>query len=293
MAARPGEKSEDETPEEPKAKKSRSDDRTSNIATLDNGTMVESFKYLNYMQLAKSGLVSKRFWNIIRNNRHRLAILNVGRIIMLEFENARNLTHIKMSDKELTGEGYNEWVIRNGYSKEIPLEGPVTRMRSQQHNSGRVYKMIADYRYPQFEARTIVLNAHVELNHYNWPLFQHFLRILTAPSVHINYLRLTPQIDVSFINLLAGAMMPDSNRIRCGKMELYSDRAGFEDTVQKFIGWIKNHVLCKEFRVSYDSDTNIDEEMLDFFVTGAHCTSEIFISQSDLSFAIVAFVQVN
>ncbi|KAI1701517.1 hypothetical protein DdX_16062 [Ditylenchus destructor] len=241
----------------------KSDDDTSNIATLDNGTMVESFKYLNYMQLAKSSLVSKRFSTLIRNNRHRLALLYVDEIRMIE--STHNLTCIKMYGKELSPGEYNEWVIRNGYSKEISMESPAAEMRSKQY-WGQVYKMRADYKDSKCsEARTTVLNARVELNNYNWPLFQHFVRLLSDPFIYINYLKLTPRIDISFMNLLAGALNLDSSRIQCAKMVLLSEgrRDNIEDNIHKFIGWIKNHVLCKEFRVSHDSDTNFDEETED------------------------------
>ncbi|KAI1691454.1 hypothetical protein DdX_21878 [Ditylenchus destructor] len=274
---------------EPGVKKKRSDDGTSNIATLDNGTLVEAFNYLNYMQLAKSSLVSKRFSNLIRNNRHRLAILYVDYINMIE--STHNLTCIKMYGKELSPIEYNEWVIRNGYSKEITMEGPAAEMRSRQYG-GQVYWMRVDYNDSKCSnARTTVLSARVELSHYNWPLFQHFVRLLTDPSIYINYLRLTPLIHISFVNLLAEAINLDSSRIQCGTMVLYSYRAGLEDNVQKFIGWTKNHVLCKEFRVSHESNTNFDEEMLDFLMTGAHCTFAISINRSDISNVIVAFLQ--
>ncbi|KAI1702052.1 hypothetical protein DdX_15736 [Ditylenchus destructor] len=255
---------------EPRAKKKRSDG-TSNIATLDNGTMVESFKYLNYMQRAKSSLVSKRFSNLIRNNRHRLALLYVDEIRMSSLpENIMN--------------GSFGMDTRN--EKKIPLDGPVAEMRR------KIYKMRADYEGSKCSnARKTVLNARVVLSHYNWPLFQHFVRLLTDPFIYINYLRLTPLIDISYVNLLAEAMISDSSRIRCGTMVLLSNRANIVDNVQKFIGWSKNHVLCKEFQVFHKSDTNFDEEMLDFFVSGAHCTSKISNNRSDISNVIVAFLQ--
>ncbi|KAI1693839.1 hypothetical protein Ddc_22513 [Ditylenchus destructor] len=74
--------SEKEAQKEPKAKKSRSDNRMPNIVALDNGTMVEAFKFLNYCQLATSSHVSKRFWNLIRTHRHKLALLDVNEISM-------------------------------------------------------------------------------------------------------------------------------------------------------------------------------------------------------------------
>ncbi|KAI1692740.1 hypothetical protein Ddc_23365 [Ditylenchus destructor] len=74
---------ENEAQREPKAKNCQSDDSTSNIAAMDNGTMIESFKFLNYCQLATSSLVSKRFWNLIRTHRHKLALLYVNRIYMV------------------------------------------------------------------------------------------------------------------------------------------------------------------------------------------------------------------
>ncbi|KAI1696057.1 hypothetical protein DdX_19256 [Ditylenchus destructor] len=68
---------------ETKAEKSQSNDKIPNIAAMDNGTMVESFKFLNYYQLAKSSLVSKRYWNLIRTHRHKLALLDVDEIYMV------------------------------------------------------------------------------------------------------------------------------------------------------------------------------------------------------------------
>ncbi|KAI1694195.1 BTB/POZ domain-containing protein [Ditylenchus destructor] len=44
---------------------------------MDNDTMLEVFKHLNCCQLANSSLVSKRFWNLLRTNRHSLALLSV------------------------------------------------------------------------------------------------------------------------------------------------------------------------------------------------------------------------
>ncbi|KAI1695756.1 hypothetical protein Ddc_21004 [Ditylenchus destructor] len=68
-----------------KAKKSQSENRISKIATLDNGTMVEALKYLNYCQLAKNSLVSKRFRNVIQTHRHKLALLFVHSIDMVSY----------------------------------------------------------------------------------------------------------------------------------------------------------------------------------------------------------------
>ncbi|KAI1696002.1 hypothetical protein DdX_19271 [Ditylenchus destructor] len=285
------EKRKNDAQRKPGAKKKRTDNITSNIATLDNETMVESFKYLKYMQLAKTSLVSKRFYNLIGTNRHRLALLYVENINMIDC--ILNPTSIKMFGREFFRGEYKKWVIRNRYSKQITLKDPVAVMRSKQYG-GQVYEMRADYKYSKCSnARTTVLNARVRLKNYNWPLFQHFVRLLTAPFIHINYLSLTPRTDISFMNLLAGAMNPDSNRLRCGTLVLLSHyhRTNIEDNVQKCIGWIKNYVLCKEFRFSYVSDTNFDKEMLDFLMSGAHCTSAISINRSDNSNVIAAFLQ--
>ncbi|KAI1709855.1 hypothetical protein Ddc_13681 [Ditylenchus destructor] len=46
--------------------------RNTKIANMDNGTTVEAFKFLNYYQLAKKSLVSKRFRNLIQIHRHSL-----------------------------------------------------------------------------------------------------------------------------------------------------------------------------------------------------------------------------
>ncbi|KAI1696192.1 hypothetical protein Ddc_20635 [Ditylenchus destructor] len=105
--------------------------RTSKIDSMDNGTMVEAFKYLNYCQLAKNSLVSMRFRNVIQTHRHKLALLYVRYI---EIESITNVPHvIKVFDKELSSQEYNDWVIRNQYSKEVPLEDQVACTESTQN----------------------------------------------------------------------------------------------------------------------------------------------------------------
>ncbi|KAI1699099.1 hypothetical protein DdX_17529 [Ditylenchus destructor] len=63
-----------------KGKSSRSDNGVSKSVTLDNDTMVEVIKHLNYCQLAKSSLVSKRYRGLIQKNRHKMARLTFSYI---------------------------------------------------------------------------------------------------------------------------------------------------------------------------------------------------------------------
>ncbi|KAI1701570.1 hypothetical protein Ddc_17557 [Ditylenchus destructor] len=124
-------KLESEAQTEPSAKKSRSDNRITNIATLDNDTIVEAFRYLKYCGLAKTSLVSKRFCDLIRTHRHKLALLDVKSISMDEV--MAEPTDIKIFDKPFTPEEYNNWVIRNGYSKQIPPETQIAGMQSTEY----------------------------------------------------------------------------------------------------------------------------------------------------------------
>ncbi|KAI1692023.1 BTB/POZ domain-containing protein [Ditylenchus destructor] len=227
--------------------------RTPNIAAMDNGTIVETFKFLNYYQLATSGLVSKRFWNQIRTHRHKLALLYVNRICMSNgFANQDPV--IKMFNEELSPEKYNEWIVRNGYSKQIPLEGQISGKESTE-NVRDVFEMIAVSQNQKqcHEIATAVFYARVELKDETWPLFQHFIRLIMDP-------------------LLAGAMNPDRNRLQCKQLNIY-----FNGDTQKFIVWIKDHVRCDEFVIYGDGNSNYDEEMFDLFQTGAPCTSAIYV----------------
>ncbi|KAI1711858.1 hypothetical protein Ddc_12691 [Ditylenchus destructor] len=289
----------------PKAKKSRSDNKISNIATLDNGTMVETLKYLNYMQLAKSSLVAKRFSNLICTHRHSLALLDVestkiflkipayfGGWPMLPFlaqkDRDSGHTDVKIFNKELSPEAYTEWVVRNSYSNKIIHKGRVAKMQWMQYGH-QVYEMRAEYRDSNQSpngTQTTVFSARKELNHKYWPLFQHFVRLLSDPFIYIRFLKLIPQIDVSFLNLLAGAVNPYQNRLQCGQLDIY-----LQGNVQKLLDLIKNHVHCNELRFSYQSGSNYDEALLDFFMTGAHCTSAINFKYCDISNVVVAFLQ--
>ncbi|KAI1701507.1 hypothetical protein DdX_16051 [Ditylenchus destructor] len=273
--------------------KDRRNKRTSNLATMDNGTLVEVFKYLNYSQLAKNSFVSKKFWNLIRTHRHRLALLYVESIRMTNFRTS--LPFIEMFNKQLNPEEYNEWVIRNNYSKQIPLENQVAGTQSTIYDS-IVYELGAEVIYNDPDRRlwldhdtTRVFFASAKFEHENWPLFEHFLRLLIDPSIYISWIVLSSQNDVA--NLLARATSSDRNRLQCEQLNLY-----FDANAQKFIGEIKGHVTCEKLEIHnyyyyYYSDSNCDEELLDFFMTGANCTSEITVKHYALSKVVINFVQ--
>ncbi|KAI1705888.1 hypothetical protein DdX_13325 [Ditylenchus destructor] len=266
-------KAENESQRELKAKKKRSNDKISNIATLDNGTMVEAFKYLNYCQLAKKSLVSKRFRDLIQTHRHKLALLYVRNIGM--YSNTIGPAATIVFDKKLTSDEYNEWVVRNKYSKQVSLDSQVGGKQNTQNGFN-------DLNHRKLNDRTGVFYARVELNCENWPLFQHFIRLAADPFIYIDNMNLTPQNDV--LNLLAGAINPD-RRLQCNNFRIHRN-----SNSQKFITWTKNHVRCNQFYIYGKSDLSPNEGLVDFFLTGAHCAPSIIISRV-LSKAIVSFVE--
>ncbi|KAI1701574.1 hypothetical protein Ddc_17561 [Ditylenchus destructor] len=269
---------------EPSAKKSRSDDRSTNIATLDNDTIVEAFKYLNYCRLAKTSLVSKRFCDLIRTYRHKLARIYVDVICMRE-DNS-DPTGIKIFDKTLSPEEYNNWVIHNGYSKQIPAETQIAGMQSTQ-NKRKIYSLWAGVNYydkaPESSFK-LIFDARIELNHENWPVFQHFFRLLTDPFSFIRSMGLPLENDAS--NFLAGTINLDYGRLKCHTMTV-----SLEDNEQYSIDWIKGHVRCDRFCIYNYSHSNYDEELLDFFMTGANCTSKIEVNFYGPCKVIADFVQ--
>ncbi|KAI1698188.1 hypothetical protein DdX_18055 [Ditylenchus destructor] len=274
-----------------KVKKCRSENRTSIIDTIDNGTLVETFKYLNYMQLAKSSLISKKFSNLIRAQ-NSLALFYIDYIVMSE--HSCPPADIKIFNKVLSLEEYNQWVIHNNYSKQIHHEGQVAEKQSKQceRNGYALWAVYKDLSLDEND-RT-VLDVRPELNDDNWPLFQHFVHLLTDPFIYIRHLKLTPRIDVAFLNLLAGTIHSDFSRLRCNDMVLFSNReSNIVNNVQKFIGWVKNNVLCNIFQISLVTGSNYDDELLDFLVTGAPCTYSITINllHQPFSDVIVAFLQ--
>ncbi|KAI1703429.1 hypothetical protein Ddc_16537 [Ditylenchus destructor] len=289
---------EDEAQIDLKVNKDRSDNRISKIATMDNGTMVEAFKFLNYCQLAKSSRVSKRFWNLIRTHRHSLALLYVDSICMKQMiSGLSGIKMLNMFGKELLPEAYNEWVISNHYSKQIPLEWHGTG-RESMNQRRRVYELKAEADYKDSKlcrtnTGTTVFLTSAEFSYENWPLFQHFVRLLMDPFIYIRTLELTPQIEVS--NLLAAANYPENldslQSLQCEVLNFSLDC-----NIQKLISWVKDHVQCDKFQI-YDHRhyTICDEELLlealaDFFLTGAHCTSEINFKYYEPTKVIIAFV---
>ncbi|KAI1699266.1 hypothetical protein Ddc_18633 [Ditylenchus destructor] len=284
-------KFENEAQMEPSAKKSQSDNLITSIATLDNDTTVEVFKYLKYCGLAKTSLVSKRFSNLIRTHRHKLALLDVKSINMHECTDINHdPTGIEIFDKELYAEAYNEWAIRNGYWKQIPQETQSAGMQSTQ-NERKVYRLSAHANYndstPALERKSFCLKelqkyfASIELNHENWPVFQPFFRLLTDPFVYIRHIGLPASKDA--LSLLAGAISPD---YICHTLTV-----SLEDNMHNFMSWIKGHVHCYKIDIINYSGLNHDDEFLDFFMTGANCTSEIEVNFYDPCKAIGNFVQ--
>ncbi|KAI1701567.1 hypothetical protein Ddc_17554 [Ditylenchus destructor] len=212
--------------EEPKAKKNQTDNMITNIATLDNDTTVEVFKYLKYCGLAKTSLVSKRFSNLIRTHRHKLALLDVKSIMMVK----RNEDHsvIKIFNKELSPEAYNEWIFGNGYSKQIPLETQILKR--------------------SFDTET-VLNARVELSHENWPVFQHFFRLLTDPLIYTRHMGLPYEQDalvvlcvISIIGRRASSYHKLQNKVANSNEEFYFTTTGANCTSRIYI---KIYEPCK------------------------------------------------
>ncbi|KAI1713328.1 hypothetical protein Ddc_11982 [Ditylenchus destructor] len=211
---------------------------------MDNGTMVESFKFLNYCQLAKNSLASKRFRDVIRTHRHKLALLYVENIGMESY------THhfkpaIRIFGKDLSSEEYNEWIVRNEYSKQIPLECQVAEMESTE-DERKFYQLKVN---PKLEHETIIFHART----------------------------LHTRNDI--LPLLEKAMNPDRNSLQCDNLCLY-----LEGNAPKFISWIKDHVRCERVIVLGYSDSNklnYDRELLDLFMTGANCSSEVIVSWRD------------
>ncbi|KAI1692235.1 hypothetical protein DdX_21368 [Ditylenchus destructor] len=274
---------------EPKAKKSRPKDKIPNIAIMDNGTMVEAFKFLKYCQLGKNSLVTKRFWNLIRSHRHKLALLDVYSITMERRFDNRAPAVIEMFDKELSPEKYNEWVVRNGYSKQIPLECQIAEYESSEYwRYIYGFSAYADQNTTNcHETATTVFYARVEFKDDTWPLCQHFVRLIMDPFIYIRSLSLDSLRDI--LSLLTEAMNPDRDRLQCEHLSIH-----INDDTQKFIVWIKDHMRCDEVSVNRHMNMYCDEELLDFFLSGAACTPAIHVTYHvlyDHSKIIVNLVQ--
>ncbi|KAI1716736.1 hypothetical protein Ddc_10310 [Ditylenchus destructor] len=305
------EHSEGEACWEPKTKKNRKDDRIKHIVELDNGTMVHVFKYLNYCQLAKKNLVSKRFRDVIITNRHCLARLLVNDISMMPCYRDTP-TEIQVFNEDLTPEEYNEWTIRNRYSKQIPLDNQISAQGSGRGNT--TYHLSANTKDPIFRRNPIyhrnneksAFSAFAKVTDEKWPLFEHFILLLTDPFISITRIELSSEYDV--LNALAKAVTKE-NRLR-SKVLIFNTN---ENSIQKFLDWIKDYVCCDTFVFDADQRLNVircvdedgnyhpisnsdvyanyDEELLDFCVSGAGCASAITINYYDFSRGIGDLMQ--
>ncbi|KAI1702059.1 hypothetical protein DdX_15745 [Ditylenchus destructor] len=265
---------------------------------MDNGTMVEIFKYLNYCQLAKSSLISKRIWNLIQTHRHKLTLLFVYNIEMRRIVTVP--AHIEMFDKMLSPEAYNEWIVRNNYTKRLPREGQadvswilklILSMSGSTQNDPEDYELVAKANYKNSKRAwgdsITVIRARAALNHEYWPLYQHFIRLLTDPFVFICHLQWVPQNDV--LNFLTRTNITNRNRLQC---EYLTFNLPTCDDVQKYLNWTKTYMLCDVYQFHCDRTVTCrDEELLDFFLTAAPCTSEINVKYYEPYKVIIEFVK--
>ncbi|KAI1708040.1 hypothetical protein Ddc_14510 [Ditylenchus destructor] len=277
---------DNEAQEEPEAKKSRWDNR---IATMDNETMVEVLKFLNYCQLAKSSQISKGFRDIIQTHRHKLALLYVKNICMRRRFNLEPAT-IKIFNKELSSKEYCAWVVCNNYPTHIPPRGQVYMEESIPYYDKchlKVYELRADadYKDPEDIFCAQIIFARKEVNNETWPLFQHFIRLLTDPFIYICSMELVSQNDV--FNLLV-ATIDRNNR---GRLQCEKFKFTFESSYLKFFTWIKNHVRCDSFRIDASRSPNCYKQLLDLFSTGSQCTSEIEMYWFSSKAFIIGLVQ--
>ncbi|KAI1702026.1 hypothetical protein Ddc_17306 [Ditylenchus destructor] len=303
------ENSEGEAWSEPKTKKNRKDDRIKNIVELDNGTMVHVFKYLNYCQLAKKNLVSKRFWNVISTNRHRLTRLLVDDISMTPCYGDTS-TEIQVFNEDLTPEEYNEWTICNRYLKQIPLDNQISAQGSRRGNSS--YHLSANTKDPIFRRNIYhpinensAFSAFAKVTDEKWPLFEHFIRLLIDPFISIKRIELSSENDV--LNALTKAVTKE-NRLRSKVLTFNAN-----GSIQNFLVWIKDYVSCDAFVFDADQRLNVsecvdedgnyhsisnsdvyknyDKQLFDFCVTGAGCASAITINYYDFSRGIGDLMQ--
>ncbi|KAI1695757.1 hypothetical protein DdX_19400 [Ditylenchus destructor] len=194
---------------------------------------------------------------------------------------------IKIFDKELSPEAYNEWVVLNGYSKQAPLRDQLANTQSTQ-NIPNAYQLYAYAHYKdlsrrEWSDRSTVFSASVKLNDDNWPAFQHFVRLITDPFIYIDNIQLTGQNDV--LDLLTRAINSDHNRLHCNRLDF-----DLKGNSHQYITWAKDHLRCNQFSI-YDEANLSQEALLDFAMTGGQCTSSIIVDYNDISKAMIDFVQ--
>ncbi|KAI1705972.1 hypothetical protein Ddc_15482 [Ditylenchus destructor] len=201
---------------------------------------------------------------------------------------------IIMFDNELSIEAYNEWVIRNHYSKQVPCEAKATRKPNLENDRTDMYELcayanynhpISDPNRPQTNGQTAAFFVRVEFNHENWPLVHHFARLLSDPFIYVRSMEVTP--DEELLKLLTEVTHPDHSRLQC-KVLTFNLSGNF----QEYFCWIKEHILCNELKIYDDSNSNYDEELLDILSNGAHCTSVAIMNCTyDLSNVVAGLVQ--
>ncbi|KAI1708560.1 hypothetical protein Ddc_14294 [Ditylenchus destructor] len=196
----------------------------------------------------------------------------------------------KIFNKRLSPDAYNGWIVRNDYSNRVP---PKVRGKRSRQNDHKIYEFNACAVYKGPNRRrpnggTKAFFARMKLDNETWPLLQHFVSLLADSFIYIRHIELTSRYEL--LNLLTDAMTPERGHLQCEEMHFY-----LEDNVQKFMSWLKNNVRCDKFQISDISGLDRNEELLNFFITGGHCTSALEVRYYDLSqdrsYIIVDLVQ--
>ncbi|KAI1706611.1 hypothetical protein Ddc_15192 [Ditylenchus destructor] len=247
---------------------------------VDDHTLEQTFKFLGYFQLAKSSLVSRRFSRVIQSNRSRLAKLRVKKLLM----DRRIRIHqnfITVCDVEFNPNEYREWAYPYGYTKGYRFDSPVVAVtaaydsrspeRREQHHSFIRLQALA---YEDSNTLVTVFSAvtSTKLSYDNWPLYQHFIRLLNDPFAYFERLTL-----ISFQNFAWNALVENygsrNRSVTCKYAKIL-----LEDDSKDFLVWIKQNVVSEDLSLRrYETSTYDQDDTVSFLSTGQKCASSVVL----------------
>ncbi|KAI1715338.1 hypothetical protein Ddc_10994 [Ditylenchus destructor] len=257
--------------------------------------MIDSLRFLNYCDLAKTSLISKKLSEFIQTHRSSLTLLRVKEMIMEYHEkqvpdgysrtsySTTMLFGVKKFDLD-----HDDWIESNGYSatfefkpKEVDLENLFQKQPPKPTNCISLH---ASARYHESGScikedsapLTVVFSTFVKPKfnrldcRRHWPMLQHFVRLLSDPFVYFESIHLVSLKNELWKPLVKNLKLT-LNRTLCNGAEIR-----LENNAGEFLDWMKNYLRCSQ--LSLRSTGSPNDELATFLLSGSKCTSHAMIS---------------
>ncbi|KAI1692016.1 hypothetical protein DdX_21492 [Ditylenchus destructor] len=248
--------------------------------------MIDSLRFLNYCDLAKASLISKKLSEFIQTHRSSLPFLRVKEMLMEYHEEQLPDRYSRKSFSTITLFGvknfdldHKDWIKSNGYSATFEFEHkqspPEPSNRISLHAAARFHESGSCIK-EDSAPLTVVFSTFVKPNFHridcrrHWPMLQHFVRLLSDPFVYFERIQLVSLRNELWKPLVKNLKLT-LTRTLCNDAEVC-----VENNAGEFLNWMKNYLRCSH--LSLRSTGSPNDELAAFLLSGSTCTPLAVIS---------------